>query len=45
MFDTETGKKMRCIREGHKSRPNVIALLPGRPQHQFATGTENGEVE
>nr|AFG25449.1 y44f5a.1 [Meloidogyne incognita] len=47
MFDTETGKRIRCIRQSHKSRPNEISLLNpsiGGKLH-FATGAENGEVK
>uniref|UniRef100_A0A914GUI7 Vacuolar protein sorting-associated protein 51 homolog n=1 Tax=Globodera rostochiensis TaxID=31243 RepID=A0A914GUI7_GLORO len=44
LFDIETGQRVRCIREGHKSRPNAIELLPWG-QRQFATGTENGEIK
>uniref|UniRef100_A0A914KTS7 Uncharacterized protein n=3 Tax=Meloidogyne TaxID=189290 RepID=A0A914KTS7_MELIC len=47
MFDTDTGKRIRCIRQSHKSRPNEISLLNpsiGGKLH-FATGAENGEVK
>jgi hypothetical protein len=45
LFDTETGKRFRCIREGHKSRPNALSLLPSKfGDQQFSTGAENGEV-
>ncbi|CAK5088587.1 unnamed protein product [Meloidogyne enterolobii] len=43
MFDTDTGKRIRCIRQSHKSRPNEISLLNpsmGGKLH-FATGAEN----
>ncbi|KAL3103113.1 hypothetical protein niasHS_002299 [Heterodera schachtii] len=44
LYDVETGKRVRCIREGHKSRPSAMALLPGERRH-FATGAENGEIK
>ena len=41
LYDVETNKRIRCIRQGHKSRPNIISVLSAR---QIATGAETGEV-
>lgn len=47
MYDTETSRRTRCLREGHKSRPNALSLLPCTEKNgqQFATGAENGEIK
>ncbi|PAV88048.1 hypothetical protein WR25_20300 isoform D [Diploscapter pachys] len=45
-YDTETGKRTRCIVKSHEARPTTICLLPStaRKNQQFATGDENGYV-